>query len=81
MARRKRKKLHPLLREIARRQREIATLLRSARMLGLDCSPVLPAPKPGISPRRAAAYYREMAASMYAPDENSGSPIDHPEEC
>ncbi len=79
----KRAQLHPLLKEVARRQREIFKLLEAARMIGVDVSPVLPKPshmtrveRAMRDPKRRADYYRELADAMYAPAPGNPLPVD-----
>lgn len=70
MPRRKRRsKLHPILREIAKRQREIASLVRAAKLINLDLTPILPAhPNARKWPRKKASeYQREVSRLMQEP--------------
>jgi hypothetical protein len=68
---RRKKKLHPILIEIKRKEREIATLRRSAKMLGVDLSPLDP-PHPAAKKwpkHKAEAYHRDMADAYNEPIE------------
>lgn len=69
---RRRQKLHPILKEIRRRQREIAKLMATAKMLGIDLAPVLPAsafPKAPMSERKTKRYYADLMTDFYAPND------------
>lgn len=63
----RRKKLHPIIREIARREREIAKLRQVAEMLGIEAgATVRRKPKAKISKKQAADYYHRLALSQPA---------------
>lgn len=74
--RRKRTKLHPLLREVRKRQIEISKLLASARMLGIDPTPIMPSRAAPVTRKSAERYYRDMI-DAFAPLEYDGPPLDH----
>ncbi len=68
----KRAALHPLLKGVAKRQREIAKLLAAARMIGVDVAPVMPKPsnmarveRAMRDPKRRDEYYRAIGDAFF----------------
>lgn len=66
----RRKKVHPIIRQIKQRMSQIATLKRTARMLGLDLSelePVAMSPDMKRAKRRTKRELQEQVQASFAP--------------